>query len=216
MMSSKALLILIFIFGGAVVGCSESAKGKFTEQDAIEHVDAPFAQSSISLNIITEPDVNSWNGTANSCTLLIIQAEKSNVLNKVISNPILVKSYFNGTGSFDDILKVDRYSAMPGQQVTLHIDRSEHARHLAIIAGYYPFPSKNHMVIVDIPVITNSEGWWNKKWYAELAPMVMTITLGSQNISQFSGANQQDISLTQKDLIAEPDKNVTITEPGDK
>jgi len=183
---SKALLL--FIFSTLLGGCSgEQANNKVSpEQQAVDQVTAPFAQGAIALNITAEPGLNSWNEIANSCTLLVIQAQKASSLNKILSNPAQLKSLFNGAGAEDDILKVDRYAAMPGQQTTLHIDRSENTRKVAIVAGYYPFPKKQHMGMVSIPVTLTSTGWWTKKWSAQLSPLILNVRLGSQSITELT------------------------------
>lgn len=171
---------------------------KQTEPIAKNQVAAPPAQGAITVNIVAEPGLNAWNEIANSCTLLVIQAPNASTLSKLISSPAQLKSLFGGAGAQDEVLKVDRYAAMPGQQTTLHIDRSENTRQVAIVAGFYPFPTKQHTAIVPIPVITRSEGWWNKRWYAELAPLEINITLGSQSITR--------LTWTQSELNTTPEQ----------
>ncbi len=173
-------------------GCSrDMATTASTEQQALNEVLAPYAQAAITVNITATPDLNAWNDIANSCSLLVIQAQKSSSLSNVLANPAQLKTLFSGAGSEDEILKVDRYPVMPGQRTTLHIDRTENTRYVAIVAGYYPFPKKQHMAIVSIPVITASEGWWDKKWSAEMVTLVLNVTLGSQSITQLTTMSPQ-------------------------
>lgn len=188
--------LLLFIISTLLSGCAgEQADNKVTaEQQAVEQVAAPFAQGAIALTITAEPGLNSWNEIANSCTVLVIQAQKASSLNKIMSNPAQLKNLFNGAGAEDDILKVDRYAAMPGQQTTLHIDRSENTRVVAIVAGYYPFPKKQHMAMVSIPVTLTSTGWWTPKWSAQLSPLILNVRLGSQSITELTkNASPQDV-----------------------
>lgn len=138
-MKALSTALLLFIASTLLCGCAgEKASNKVSaEQQAIDQVATPFAQGAIALNITADPGLNSWNEIANSCTLLVIQAQNASSLNKVLSNPAQLKSLFNGAGAENDILKVDRYATMPGQQITLHIDRSENTRKVAIVAGYW-------------------------------------------------------------------------------
>lgn len=184
-----------------LAGCAASPSAITTPSQAIAQIKAPFAEGAIALNVQTDPDLNSLQGIANSCTLLVVQAEKSSTLNKLLSTPTELKNLFSAAGAQDNILKVDRYSAMPGQSTTLHIDRSEKTRFIAIVAGYYPFPQKQHMVLVAVPVTTTSEGWWHPTWLAVLSPLSLVLRLGSNSISYFSGAAQMPISLTQNDAV---------------
>lgn len=188
-------IFLIFV----CTGCSSGKPEKQTKQQAITQVIAPFTQAAITLNITAEPGMNSWNSLANSCTILIIQTQRLDTLNKLVSTPALLRALFSGSGAMDDILRVDRYAAMPGQQTTLHLDRNENVRQIAVIAGYYPFPKKQDMALYAIPVATTESGWWHKNWHAELTPLTIDITLGSQTAS-FTGAPQQVIAPTQSDL----------------
>lgn len=202
---------LLFIVAMAMSGCSSNMSGQPTEKQATDLVAAPSAQGAITLNITAEPGLNSWSEIANSCTLLIIQAQTADSLNKILSNPAQLKSLFNGAGTEDGILKVDRYAAMPGQQTTLHIDRSENTRKVAIVAGYYPFPKKQHMAMESIPVTLTSEGWWTKKWSAELSPLVIDITLGSQSITQLKKNSQ-----LQTEPEAQQNKPESVPAQGEK
>lgn len=177
--------LILLLANMVLAGCSgTTASPALTEQQAVDQVAAPFAQGAITLNITAEPGLNAWNEIANSCTVLVIQAQKKHTLNQILSNPAQLKSLFNGAGAQDDILKVDRYAAMPGQQITLHIDRSENTRKVAIVAGYSPFPKEQHMAMVSIPVTLTGTGWWTKKWSAEMSPLTLDITLGSQSITR--------------------------------
>lgn len=190
-----------YLAAGLLAGCAASPSAITTPAQAIAQVKAPFAEGAITLNVRTDPDLNALQGIANSCTLLVVQAEQSSTLNKLLSTPVALKSLFSAAGAQDDILKVDRYAAMPGQSTTLHIDRSEKTRYIAIVAGYYPFPQKQHMVLVAIPVTTTSQGWWNPTWLAALSPLSLTLHLGSNSISDFSGAAQEPLSLIQNDAV---------------
>lgn len=197
----KLTLLCCYLVANLLAGCSASPSAITTRSQAIAQVKAPYAEGAIILNVQTSPDLNSFQGIANSCTLLVVQAEKSGTLNKLLSTPVALKSLFSAAGAQDDILKVDRYAAMPGQSTTIHIDRSEKTRYIAIVAGYYPFPQKQHMMLTAIPVTTISHGWWNPTWLAALSPLSLALHLGSNSISNFSGAAQEPLSLIQNDVV---------------
>ena len=190
-----------YLAASLLAGCAESPTAITTPAQAIAQLQAPFAEGAITLNVQTDPDLNALQGIANSCTLLVVQAEKSSTLNKLLSTPTELKNLFSAAGAQDNILKVDRYAAMPGQSTTLHIDRNEKARYVAIVAGYYPFPQKQHMVLVAIPVTTTRQGWWHTTWLATLSPLSLSLRLGSNSISNFSGATREPVSLTQNDAV---------------
>lgn len=201
----------------SLCGCSGDANKIVPEEQlAIDQVAAPFAQGAITVNITAEPNLNAWNEIANSCTVLIIQAEKASVLNRVLSNPAQLKTLFNGAGSENDILKVDRYAAMPGQQTTLHIDRNQNTRSVAIVAGYYPFPTKQHMAMASIPVDVSSTGWWTKTWSAQLSPLILDVTLGSQSITRLKKNSAPQDILTNPEAQFTQDAPDNAAAPGEK
>nr|WP_244212752.1 type VI secretion lipoprotein TssJ [Rahnella woolbedingensis] len=204
---------MLLIMSMTLYGCSSGKADNSSRQAAREQVTAPFAPGAITLNLTAEPGLNAWNDIANSCTVLIIQAQNASTLNKLMSSPLQLKNLFSGAGTEDGILKVDRYPAMPGQQTTLHIDRSENTRQIAIVAGYYPFPKKQHMALIAIPVSTRSEGWLTKEWFAELTPLSLDIKLGSQSITQIEGAPSEPVVLAQTELAANPAQSTSSQSP---
>jgi type VI secretion system VasD/TssJ family lipoprotein len=179
----------VLLFSAVILsGCVSDTQSTKTESQAIAQVKTPYLQGGIKLDILTDPDLNALNNIANSCIILVIQAQNTSSLNKLLSNPFMLKKQFSAGGAQDDILKVDRYVAMPGQASTLHIDRSENTRYIAVVAGYYPFPQKQHMILVAIPVITENTGWLFPDWHAHLAPLTLRLRLGGSSITQFQGA----------------------------
>lgn len=182
-------------------GCADEPSVIMSPEQAIAQVDAPFAEGAITLTVQTTPDLNALEGIANSCTLLVIQTQKASTLNKLLSSPSGLKTLFSAAGAQNEILKVDRYAAMPGQSTTLHIDRSENTRYVAIVAGYYPFPQKQHMVLVEVPISLESQGKWSPTWQAKLSPLNLSLQLGTNSINKFSGATPAPISFTQNDAI---------------
>ncbi|AIR61114.1 type VI secretion protein [Cedecea neteri] len=192
----RATTLIILLSALLLSGCAADTELQATEKQAIEQVKAPFAPGAITVQLMADPDLNTLNGIANSCTVLVIQANKAETLAQLFSTPLTLKNMFRAAGSHDDILKIDRYAAMPGQSATLHIDRSENTRFLAIVAGYYPFPQSQHMAIVPVPVASTNSGWLMPAWQAHLAPVTLDIRLGSDSITQFSGAEKSPFTLS--------------------
>lgn len=195
----RVMYFAILLMATLINGCTTNTEMASTEQQAIKNIEMPFSEGAISLDIRTDPDLNAWHNVANSCTVLIIQAQNKSTLSKLLSDPFALKGLFSGAGAQDDILKVDRYAAMPGQRTTLHIDRSENTRFVAIVAGYYPFPQKQHMVLIAIPVSSKSQGWWHPVWQAQLTPLSLLVRLGREAITEIQGAPQLPLSLLQED-----------------
>lgn len=192
---SIPLLFLLLLLQS---GCSSQLVLYRSEKEAIDNVATPFAEGAINLEVLSVPFLNPLNGMANSCTLLVLQAAKAETLSQLLTNPIQVRKMFNEATSDQGILKVDRYSAMPGQRTTLHIDRNQTVRFVAIVAGYYPFPKQQQMLLIRIPSKTQRAGFLHYYWHAKLMPLIMQVQLGSNSITQY-GVQQPVLPIFSED-----------------
>lgn len=159
-----------------LTGCADNS---LQQKQAIDGVKAPYAASAITLEITADPRLNIWDDMPNSCTVLVLQSVSQAAIKKILNNPVQVKSLFNGSGAGDEILQVDRYTVMPGQRNTLHIDRVENSRVVAMVAGYFPFPGRKHIAMFTVPVELSRLGWINPQWQANLVSFQASIVLGS-------------------------------------
>lgn len=181
----------IVILALLLTGCSH--QDPKLRQQAIDGVAQPFAKSAITIRLSAQPNLNMWNGLANSSSILVIQSGNAATLDKLLNNPVLLKAMFAGTGSEGDILQTDRYVVMPGQQNILHIDRAENTRYIAVVAGYFPFPDSRHIARFTIPMTLATHGWQNTIWAAQLVPLSADVTLGQESIV----AHKQDQPILQ-------------------
>ncbi|MGV7961189.1 type VI secretion lipoprotein TssJ [Photorhabdus tasmaniensis] len=189
----RSFLILTVIF--LISGCSDSISNNEKRLQAIEQAKPVYASNAIRLKMTADAQLNVFNNMPNSCTILIAQAEKREQLDKLLANPVLLRNLFAGTGATEQILQLDNYVMMPGQSVSLHIDRAEQTRYIALIAGYYPAPTnRTHVRVLSLPLRLEPHGWWNKSWNAEFIPMNVELMLGRYAItrSDFSAGNAGD------------------------
>lgn len=200
-MNKLTASLCLLLVSQVLSGCS--SPDNTAREEAVEKVSAPFANGAITIQLRAEPKLNLVNGMPNSCMVLLLQAKDKAALDKILSNPIELKSLFSGAGGESDVLQVDRYPMMPGQTNTMHIDRAMNTRHVALVAGYYPFPTKQHIVILDVPVETHSTGWWSTKWHASLTPIIMTVTLGSESIVEAQSNVKSAFALESADSLVE-------------
>lgn len=181
-MSAMRRFIAVVVFPILISSCSGDLYEQERKTQAINNVTPSFSAGAITLHVSSDPQLNAWDDISNSCSLLILQSPEKKTLQELMNNPVLIKQFFSSVGKADGILKVDKYTAMPGQELSLHIDRSEGTKYVGIIAGYYPFPGKQHMSLLEIPVEITEDGWWNKTWHASLTHLVKKIYLGKESI----------------------------------
>lgn len=181
--SSRKISVFILLMLLFISGCS-SSPNKVRREQAIESARAVYAGGAIQINLNAEPMMNAFNNTASSCKVVIIQSHDRQNLNDLLKNPASLHMIFSGASVREGILQVDNYTLMPGQSVSLHIDRVENSRYVAIVAGYYPAPDKNHSRIYSLPISVTQQGWLNQSWTAQYLPARISITLGRNAIVQ--------------------------------
>lgn len=180
------LTLLIALFLPFLASCSIDS-GK--RQLALESIATHYAEGAVNIELTAEPGLNSWKEMANSVQVLVIQGSNKSQLDDVLKNKSELHALFNGASASDKVLKVDRYMLMPGQQHTLHIDRAETARQVAVVAGYYPFPGEGHIARFAVPELAEKKHWWSSEWQAQLALLQVSLTLGKSRITRISGAD---------------------------
>lgn len=186
----KLPLFCLFLTIFFISGCVDKTVKK--SNDEALNVPAPYAPGAITLNIQATPKLNAWKKVANSCSTLIIQSEKIEALTELLSDSSRLENLFQGLGTEESVLKVDRYVALPGQRTTLHIDRSANTRFIAVVAGYYPFPTSQHIKTIRVPHEISQSGWFRKRTVAKLLNLRMDIILGDQGIVHFEHQDNTD------------------------
>lgn len=200
-LGNKSFVIISMLF--LLAGCATQNNIKQTSNAVIS---APFSASSLAIKLSAQPDLNTVNGLPNSCTVLVIQTQTLDQITQLISNAANIQMLFSdeGAGGTEkDVLQVDRYTLMPGQSTTLHLDRVINSRYVGIVAGYYPFPTQQQMLTLAIPVHRYSTGWWTPEEHAELTPLSVSLRLGSSGFIDIQ---------SNTDLVPENNKYIAKTD----
>lgn len=180
---------MLFLFLGLltplIVSCSNDTRER---QQALENVPKLYAEGAVNIELIAEPKLNAWKDMPNSVTILVIQGRGNADVKEILDNKQKLRALFNGAGAKDNLIKVDRYSLMPGQKSTLHIDRAENVEEIALVAGYYPFPGEGHIARFEVPVALSKNHWWGSDWSAKQQPLQVSLTFGHTSIVRISGA----------------------------
>lgn len=186
---------LLMLFMPFLASCSLDSEKR---RAASEHVLAGYAEGAVNIQLTAEPGLNALKEMPNSLAVIVVQGANKLQLENVLNNQSELRALFNGAAMPDSILKVDRYMLMPGQQHTLHIDRAENVRQVAVVAGYYPFPDSKHIARFAIPVTVTKKHWWSAQVDAQLAPLQVALTLGNSSIVRISGADNLHTSVSQE------------------
>lgn len=188
-MSAISIIRLMFLLVpvSVISACGTLSSGNAQRQQAIEQTSAPYADNAIKVDLKALPMLNAFHQQPNSCTVLIVQSQHREELERLVNNAVLIHHLFTGDGAINGVLKLDRYVMMPGQHVSLHIDRAEQARYVALIAGYYPEPDASRARIFPVPVKVTHTGIFSQRWQARLIPLDIFATLGRDAIIRSGG-----------------------------
>lgn len=144
-----------------------------------------YSEAGIVLTLKTEPMLNAWKGMPNAVSLLIIQARDKQSLTDLIGSEKRIRAVFSGANLPNEFLAIDRFTAQPGQQTTLHLNRAEGTYYVGVIAGYYPVPLEKQMAIVAIPVKVQRD-WWD--WKVAVDPLRLSLIWGERALLKTEGA----------------------------
>ncbi|EBR0846198.1 type VI secretion lipoprotein TssJ [Salmonella enterica] len=158
------------------------------EEDSDIPVRAPAARNAIRLVLTSGPALNVFHHLSGSCAVLVLQLGDRQLQQILRDEPQRLRVLFRDDSGENDkgLLKKDLVNMMPSRQRILLLDRVKGARFLLIAAGYYPGPSQENIIAVDIPAVIRKEGWWWSPVYrGELQPVSLDIHLGARGMTWF-------------------------------
>lgn len=82
------------------------------------------------------------------------------------------------------VVNAKRLLIQPGEDITLLMDRSGGAKHLAFVAGYFLLQKRRIIKGVDFPVIVGKKGFGGQKTTAKVGKLKLELVLGAQQIDR--------------------------------
>lgn len=151
----------------------------------------PYKESAITVKLAADPQLNLYDGRANSLHVCMYQLRDPNAFNKAANNEdglyILLNQNCNfADGSVADAVPI---SVQPGENMKYVYNRAEGARYVAFVAGYFESPQKQRVVRLDrVPVVfaKQSTGMFSSEEVPVAANMHISLTLGADQIQAFN------------------------------
>jgi type VI secretion system VasD/TssJ family lipoprotein len=82
------------------------------------------------------------------------------------------------------VVNAKRLILQPGEDMTLLMDRSWGAKHLAFVAGYFLLQKRRIIRVVDFPVIVEKKGFGGQKTTVRVGELKLELVLGAQQIDR--------------------------------
>lgn len=141
-----------------------------------------YAREAIHLNIRADANLNLHEGKPHTLMICIYQLRRKSSFNSLAEEidgryKLLECQPFDAT-----VASVKRLIIHPGDSLDLLLDRSEGARHLAIVAGYYLLQKKRIIRLIDFPVITENHGFMGNQATTRVGRLNLSIIFGDQQI----------------------------------
>lgn len=151
----------------------------------------PYKESAITVKLTADPQLNLYEGQANSLHVCMYQLRDPNAFNKASNNEDGLYILLNQNCSFSDGSVADAVpiSVQPGENMKYVYNRAEDAKYIAFVAGYFESPQKQRVVRLDrVPVIfvKQSTGMFSSEDVPVAANMHISLTLGPDQIQEFN------------------------------
>ena len=178
-MKKNCKLFLSILFVLSVYSCSY-----FTPTTSLPPPEWQYEKDAIHFNLKVDPQLSLYEGLPHTLVLCIYQLKDPNKFNQLASDEEGLYQLLECRPFDASVTSYKKLIVYPGQNIDFQWDRSEGAKYIAFVAGYY-FLQKDRMIrLIKIPVITKRKGFlWSKKY---LIPDLINIelTLGQLQIQQ--------------------------------
>ena len=143
-----------------------------------------FAPRAIQIRYQADEMLNTYNERAHTLVMVVYQLSSSEVFNDLSKNSKGLSRLLSADRFDPSIMSVDKVIVQPGEVDTLFINRSENARWIGIVTGYYGLdPGKVDCKFQFSHSITR-KGWIRRKRFDNVDPILIDMTLGPKSIDK--------------------------------
>lgn len=170
----KRILYILFIILFPLLLSSCSSKPKF-----ILPPEWNYEKEAIRLHFTGDPSLNLYQKKAHSLVVCIYQLKDLNGFNQLADERDGLPKLLECSRFDPGVTNSRRIVVQPGRQLAENLDRSDGARHLGIVAGYYDLHKENSLRTVVIPITGEKV---KKTLYQKPAKIDLDIYFGCQEI----------------------------------
>jgi type VI secretion system VasD/TssJ family lipoprotein len=154
--------------------------------------DWKYEKDAVTIQFRADQQLNERDGMAHTLLICVYQLRDPNTFNQYAGNTegltkLLECSLFDGSA-----VGSKRVILYPGQEQTILMDRAEGAKYLALVGGYFQLRTGGIVRLVDLPVIVEEKGWFRRTKISKPGPLVLEVTLGSQQIERIEARKKNE------------------------
>ena len=143
-----------------------------------------YEKSALSLHIVSDRQLNLYNGKPHALHLCVYQLKEPNAFNQLNGDEDGIYKLLE-CGLFDESVATSkRLIIQPGKDLTFTLDRADGAKYIGLVAGYNILDGKRITRLYDIPVIIKKKGFIKRTRYYSPVRLDIEITLDPQQIKK--------------------------------
>ena len=143
-----------------------------------------FEPNAIQINYTSDPMLNSFDGRAHTLLLVIYQLTDVNAWSDLAKGEPGLRKLLQAQKFDQSVVSLDKYIIQPSEDKAITLYRSENARWVALVAGYYQlFPGKSSMAF-DIPVLIKKHGLIFRKTTATVEHLPLNLFFGPTELHE--------------------------------
>ena len=142
-----------------------------------------FEQEAIHIHIKADPRLNLYNSTSHTLHVCLYQLTDPNAFNTISQDESGIRRLLEGKPFDPSVAAVTTKSIQAGENITVILDRSERAKYIAMVTGYYARLNQENMVrLHKIQVRKVVESVLKQNFRCDPCPMDIELILGPNQI----------------------------------
>lgn len=151
--------------------------------------DPKFSFDSTGINIWIQADqnLNLYDENPHTLVLVIYQFTDANIFSDLSSNKPGIIKLLKGENFDQSITSVRKVIIQPGDEKTIKMPRTEGAKSVGIVAGYYKLSLESVTRLFDIPILEKTTGFISKTKTYTPEKLFINLYLGASEINRIGG-----------------------------
>lgn len=146
-----------------------------------------YEKEAIRINIKADKNLNEEGGRPHPLHSCVYQLKDLNAFIKLTGYEDGLRELLDYRCANFDASAATPVDIQPEQELTLTLDRAEGAKYIAIAAGYYELSQDRTIRWIEIPVVTETKGFFSRKKIQKPGHLNMEIFFGPKQIQTFKG-----------------------------
>lgn len=183
----RTLLALAALVALASAGCGggkSAPPSQYTNPSySPQTMNWAYAPKALELTFTSDPFLNEYDGAAHTLSVCVYQLSSPAAFQQLAATAPGISKLLECQNFDASVVSAQRVIAQPGRNDVLTVDRNEKARFVAIACGYYDLNLGSATRVYEIPVSSNTSGWfWWKETTYEPGKLSKKILLGKTGV----------------------------------